>query len=149
MTNRFAGAFDPPDPATLGTPVVQSVQSSLYQRLRRSKGGKAGSIAWLLVRAGTPKHAAHGEAMTILEGLSAGALAELLAVVRGSGGSPLISGRAACAELVRGIEAVLVGLHDAALPVTEAEASAAAAGVASAVAAMRDARGAREKKGEE
>ncbi len=52
----IATAFDPPDPASLGTPAAQSVQCALFMRLKKTYGNRAGDVGWLLVRLGQPEH---------------------------------------------------------------------------------------------
>jgi hypothetical protein len=82
MTDKFARAFDPPDPATLLPSPVQSIQSSLYQRLRRSYGRQAGTVGWLLVRLAQPKHRDHASAVASVSALPRGPLGALAACAR-------------------------------------------------------------------
>ncbi len=99
MSDHFSKAFDPPIPGTTGVNPVQSVQSSLYLRLKKSRGNKAGTIGWLLVRAGQPEHPRHAEALEALEGLDASGLAEVLAVARATVGA--LSGKPDALALAR------------------------------------------------
>ncbi len=63
-TSKFAGLAalsalprPAPTPREEGAVAVSSVQTSLFSRLKRAKGGPlAGKLSWMLVRAGTPGH---------------------------------------------------------------------------------------------
>ena len=107
MKDRFASAFDAPDPATLGTPAVQSVQSSLYLRLKKSKGNKAGDIGWLLVRAAQPEHDRHASALAALSSQGTAGVRALVAVARLTLEAPKISSRPDARELARRIVVTL------------------------------------------
>ncbi len=74
-------AFLPIDPSTLGTPVAQSVQCSLYMRLKKTHGKNAGSLGWLLVRLGQPEHREHDEAIEMIMGRPSADLVALSSVV--------------------------------------------------------------------
>ena len=63
---KFDDALSPPTPGTTGTSVVQSVQSSLYQRLRKPRGDRAGTLAWMLIRLTQTDHRDHGDAQASL-----------------------------------------------------------------------------------
>ena len=74
-------AFDPVDPLSLGTPAYTSVQASLFNRLRKTRGKTAGDLGWLLVRLGQPDHREHAEACDTIMTRPASELAALSAVV--------------------------------------------------------------------
>lgn len=74
-------AFDPPSQAPLAGAVAQSVQSSLWQRLKPTYRDRAGDLAWLLVRLGQPSHREHDEAIETIMGRPASELAALSSVV--------------------------------------------------------------------
>ncbi len=83
-------AFDPPDftrQNQLNT--AKSVQTSLFHRLRKTRGDKAGSLGWLLVRLGQPDHREYDDA---LEAIGSRPLSDLLAF------SALVSGARAAAK---------------------------------------------------
>ncbi len=123
------------DTSNVVTPSIQSVQSSLYQRLKRTHGKNAGTVGWLLVRASQPTHRHHADALAALSTLAPPALAALTSTVRAMLGAPTIAGRADSRELAQGIVEALEGV--AALvdlgPVTPA-------GLADFLAAVRGAR---------
>ncbi len=57
-------AFDPPDfAAAAAVDSAKSVQTSLFQRLKKKYGNRAGDLGWLLVRLGQPQHREHGAAL--------------------------------------------------------------------------------------
>ena len=64
--NLFAPMTEEEKFVALGVTAPQSVQSSLYQRLKRTWGKRSGAIAWTLVRAGQARHGAHAEAVAAL-----------------------------------------------------------------------------------
>ncbi len=103
MTDRFASAFDPPDPSSLGTPAVQSVQASLYLRLKKARGNKAGDIGWLLVRLAQPDHPRHEPALAALSALGVGDLRALAVTARATCAAPKIAARADARELAAAI----------------------------------------------
>ena len=74
-------AFDPIDPLSLGTPAYQTVQASIYGRLRKTRGKTAGDLGWLLVRLGQPSHREHEEALETIMTRPASELAALSTVV--------------------------------------------------------------------
>ncbi len=83
-------AFDPPDFTRVrSASAATSVQSSLYQRLRKTRGDKAGSLGWLLVRLGQPDHREFDDA---LEAIATRPLSDLVAF------SALVSGARAAAK---------------------------------------------------
>jgi hypothetical protein len=62
---------------------VVAVQMSLWRRLSKGRPrGRAGSLAWLLVRLGQPSHREHRNACASADDLEGAALVELLAAVR-------------------------------------------------------------------
>lgn len=65
-----------------------SVQASLYQRLRKTWGLRAGHIAWAVVRAGQDYHEGHAVAVAQLGNASASQLAEIISVVRATKAKP-------------------------------------------------------------
>ncbi len=76
-------AFLPPDfSSSRATAAATSAQCSLYQRLRKSHGNRAGALAWLLVRLAQPDHREHEEACEAVMAQSPADLTALLAVVR-------------------------------------------------------------------
>lgn len=107
MTDRFASAFDPPDPSSLGTPAVQSVQASLYLRLKKARGNKAGDIGWLLVRLAQPEHPRHESAIAAISALCVADLRGLAATARATLAAPKISARADARELAGAVVSAL------------------------------------------
>jgi hypothetical protein len=97
-------AFDPPTPGPLSTSVAQSVQSSLYQRLRKTYKDRAGDVGWLLVRLGQPDHREHDEACQAVNARSLADITAFLAVVRAA---PRSRRTPAADDLVRAIADVL------------------------------------------
>ncbi len=91
MTNRFDSAFEPPTPGSTGVSFVQTVQSSLYMRLKKTHGSKAGAMAWMLVRLGQPDHDQSLEANEAISRNPA-AISGLLAVARATAGAPVVAG---------------------------------------------------------
>lgn len=60
----------------------QSLQSSLYQRLKRSRGAAAGQIGWMLLRLAQYEHRDHDEAADTFCALSKTDQRALLAIAR-------------------------------------------------------------------
>lgn len=81
-------AFDPPSHSPLVGAVAQSVQSSLWQRLKPAYRDRAGDLAWLLVRLGQPSHREHDEAVTAIMLRPASELAALSSAVGAAPRSP-------------------------------------------------------------
>jgi hypothetical protein len=104
---RFDGALDAPDASTLLPSATQSVQSSLYQRLRRTRGRRAGQVGWLLVRTAQPDHAAHADALAELSRIGAPGVRELAQIARGTATATTIAGRADSRDLAQAIVAAL------------------------------------------
>ncbi len=102
MANRFDDAFEPPAPGSTGVSAVQSVQSSLYMRLKKTYGSKAGAMGWILIRLGQFDHPENGDANAALLRNPA-ALSPLLAVAKATAAAPVVSGRAESAELASNI----------------------------------------------
>lgn len=100
--DTFDRAFDPPTPGTTGVPAAQSVQSSLYLRLKKSRGDKAGAIGWLLVRAGQPEHPRNAAALAALASQGSG-LESLLATARATRAAPAVAGKLASRELAQAV----------------------------------------------
>lgn len=57
---------------------VGSVQSSLYQRFRKSFGMRSGAVAWMLVRATQATHVDHDDALATLRKFPPDKLSTLL-----------------------------------------------------------------------
>lgn len=74
-------AFIPAGPDDVGVPFYVSIQASLYNRLRRSRGKAAGSLGWLLVRLGQPGHREHAEAVELVSDRPTADLAALSLIV--------------------------------------------------------------------
>lgn len=110
MTDRFESAFDAPDPSSLGTPAVQSVQASLYLRLKKSRGNKAGDIGWLLVRSAQPEHPRHPAALAALSSLGLEGLRALAATARATSAAPKIAARSDARALAQAIVDALDGV---------------------------------------
>ncbi len=98
-------AFDPPAVGALPGSVAQSVQSSLWQRLKPTYRDRAGDLAWLLVRLGQPDHREHGEACDAIMARPASELAALSGFV---GAAPRGPRSAEAAALVAVILEVLM-----------------------------------------
>jgi hypothetical protein len=106
--SKFDAAFERlPGPGSF----VQSVQSSLYMRLRRTYGRSSGALGWLLIRSAQPSHADHHEALMALASRPHEELELLIDAARGTASSPAILARseaaAFAAEIVRGLEETL------------------------------------------
>ncbi len=91
MTNRYdslIAAMRTPHTVTdreLAARAAQSVQTSIFQRLRRASGGPlAGRLAWMLIRSAQPDHNDHCEAYTALSILTGAELAVLLKAATGA-----------------------------------------------------------------
>ncbi len=103
-------AFLPPDfSRSTATAVATSVQCSLYQRLRKSHGNRAGALAWLLVRLAQPDHREHEEAFDSLLSQPMPALAALSTIV-GSARAAAGPGKPGVREL---FDAIAVALETA------------------------------------
>jgi hypothetical protein len=100
---KFDTAFDAPNPLSMLSPAMTSVQSSLYQRLRRSRGSKAGEVAWLLVRLVQRDHRDHKAATEAFDALPPSVLQDLWKVARATRDSPVIRKRIDTAELATAI----------------------------------------------
>ncbi len=89
---------------------VQSVQSSLYMRLKKTHGSKAGAMGWMLVRLGQPDHEANGDANAAMHRNPA-AISSLLAVARATAAAPVVVRRAESRELAGLIVEALEGIQ--------------------------------------
>lgn len=87
-----------------------SVQASLYQRLRKTWGLRAGHIAWAVVRAGQDFHDGHAAAMAQLGNASAAQLGEIIVAVSATRAKPKSD---TCRELCDNILDTLRELHKA------------------------------------
>ncbi len=93
MSNPFDRAFDKPAANSLMTPAAQSVQASLYGRLKKKHGNNSGMLGWLLVRAAQPDHKQHAYAIEKLNDQTVADLAALLDVAEATLNAPVIQGR--------------------------------------------------------
>jgi len=117
MTNKFSGLAVLASQARVVTPLAtagaaaQSVQTSLFGRLRKARGGPlAGKIAWMLVRAGQPDHVACVDALNELAEFGPGDLRMFLIACRGARDSLKSAAAAALAgAVVAALEAALAG----------------------------------------
>ena len=89
--SRFSDLLQPLSPDELAAELagkasrsaVVAVQMSLWRRLSKGRPrGRAGSLAWLLVRLGQPSHREHRNACASADELEGAALAELRAAAR-------------------------------------------------------------------
>lgn len=110
MTDRFARAFDAPSPDSLLRPAVTCLQASLYGRLKKRYGNKAGDLGWLLVRLAQPSHRDHASAMRALESRSSEDFGAMLEAVKGAETAPSVAGRSECRDLCHRILAVFSSL---------------------------------------
>jgi hypothetical protein len=92
MTNRFARVLDPATPTDLAVSAVTSVQTSLFSRLRRELGAKAGIVSWCIVRAGQPDHCDHEAALATLRQLDPATLDRYAATARAALAGPRLAG---------------------------------------------------------
>lgn len=104
--SRFDHAFDAPEPSTLGVSGIQSVQSSLYLRLRKTYGNKSGTMGWLLVRLAQPEHADHQAAFDALSSRPQ-TLGGLLRIARATLASPNIASKPAARDVAGAVVSAL------------------------------------------
>lgn len=104
-------------PEDLLPPAQTSVQSSLYQRLRKPRGRQAGTVAWLLVRAAQPDHAHHADALAALSRLGISGTQDFAQIARATLAGSVISNRLETRELAQAI----VDALDAIAPLLEGE----------------------------
>ena len=97
-------AFDAPSTEPLPAAVAQSVQSSLWQRLKPKYRDRAGDLAWLLVRLAQPEHREHDEACEAIMARSSEDLADLLSVVCAAPRAPR---NPSAAAMVRDVASVI------------------------------------------
>lgn len=100
---KFDHVFDPPSPDSLLRPAVTCVQASLYGRLKRTSGDRAGRLGWLLIRLGQPDHPDHRDARTSLSSQPISTLVGLRAAAVATRGAPAIAGRPETAALAQSI----------------------------------------------
>jgi hypothetical protein len=79
--SSIGDAFLPPDPASLGVPALSTLQTSLFNRLRKTYGNRSGAMSWLLVRLAQPSHRDHMAALTAIEAQPTATLSALSLVV--------------------------------------------------------------------
>lgn len=112
--SRFENAFRAPTPGSTRTSAQQSVQASLYGRLKRRYGDTAGDVGWLLIRAAQPEHRDHEEARAMLASREADELAFLASVASAS--VRAMAARAECAALAEAVRKAIsdIGITKAA-----------------------------------
>ena len=105
-------AFDPIAPEDLGPPVFTTVQASLFNRLRSTRGKNAGNLAWLLVRLAQPDHREHDDACTLILAQPLADLTALLSVVSGArAGAKRVAARDMLAAIADALETARAGAH--------------------------------------
>lgn len=98
--SSFRNAFDPPDPASLAAPLVQSVQCAIYMRLRKTHGNKAGALGWLIVRLGQPEHRDFEESMQLAMAQEPATLAAFSRIVRDARAGARAPGAGSLCDLI-------------------------------------------------